>query len=154
MAEHLFFPDEPPKPLSICYDGPLYDGGDWDTYPTRQGWESEPGTQKFRPGATPQEYHPMISCWLYFGMLHYVFGDELDQADFLRTEGEGEGDGKDGQRQYLTSKHLERYIGSAKDWKKKSHGARSVEIIKKVCEQLPRYSPYLSAEICFAIQLA
>lgn len=152
MAEHLFFPDEPPKPLLICYHGPLYDGGDWDTYPTRQGWESEPGTQKFRSGAIPQDYHPMISCWLYFGMLQYVFGDELEQVDFLLTDGEGEA--KDGQRQYLTTKHLERYIGSAKDWKKNSHGVRSIKIIKKVCEQLPRYSPYLSAQMCFAIQLA
>ncbi|KAL3486902.1 hypothetical protein BJX62DRAFT_246513 [Aspergillus germanicus] len=156
MAEHVFFPDEPPKPLRIEYDGILYDGGDWDTYPVRQGWHSEPWTPKFHPGKIPEEYHPAIKSWLYFGLLHYVFGDELDQADFLvseEEEGDRNGEEKGDQRQYLTTKNLEKYMGSAKVWKKNGYGPRAVEIVGKVCGQLPRYAPYLSPQMGFAIQL-
>jgi hypothetical protein len=154
MAEHVFLPDEPPKPLRIVYDGILYDGSDWVTYPVRQGWYSEPWTPKFHQGKIPEEYHPAIRSWLYFGLLHYVFGDDLNQADFLLTEeGDGDGEEKGEQRQYLTTKHLEKYIGSAKEWKKKGYGERCVEIVGKVCGQLPRYTPYLSPQMGFAIQL-
>ncbi|KAJ0415774.1 hypothetical protein BJY00DRAFT_292882 [Aspergillus carlsbadensis] len=162
MAEHVFLPDEPPKPFRIEYDGILYDGGDWDTYPVRQGWHSEPWIAKFHQGKIPEEYHPAIRSWLYFGVLHYVFGDELDQADFLLTE-EEEGDGEEdadadaeeqgSQRQYLTTRHLEKYTGDAKKWKKNGYAERAVEIVTKVCGQLPRYTPYLSAQMGFGIQL-
>ncbi|KAL4993257.1 hypothetical protein BDV10DRAFT_179478 [Aspergillus recurvatus] len=151
MADHLFSPDEPQNPIRIEYHGPLYDGGDWDEYPTRHGWESAPGTQKFPPGQIPQEFQPGIECWLYFGMLHYVFGDQLDQRDFLLREGDND---DEGQQQYITTKHLERYVGSTEEWQNNGLGARSVEIVRRVCEHLQRYNRYIRAEMCFAIQLA
>ncbi|KAL2810284.1 hypothetical protein BJX63DRAFT_423227 [Aspergillus granulosus] len=128
MADHLFSPSEPPKPIRVKYHGPLYDGGDWDEYPMRQGWESEPGTEVFPVGQIPQELHPTIECWLYFGMLHYIFGDQLDQSDFLLPEGDDEGQ----QQQFITTKHLEKYVGSDKQWKKNGLGARVIEIVPKV----------------------
>jgi hypothetical protein len=150
MADHLFSPDEPSKPIRIGYDGPLYDGGDWDEYPMRHAWESEPGTQKFPPGQIPQEFQPTIECWLYFGMLHYVFGDQLDQYDFLLRESEND---DEAQQQYITTKHLERYVGSTEKWRKNGLGLRSFGIIRRVCEHLQRYNRYIRAEMCFAIQL-
>lgn len=152
MAEHLFSPRTPAKPTRIEYQGPLYDGGDWDKYPTRHGWESEPGTQKFAAGQIPQEFQPAIECWLYFGMLHYVFGDQLDQRDFLLCEADEDDEGH--QQELLTTKHLERYVGSTEQWQKNSLGARSVEIVRRVCERLPKYKQYIRDEMCFAIQLA
>ncbi|KAF7179325.1 hypothetical protein CNMCM7691_008258 [Aspergillus felis] len=151
MADHLFSPDEPSKPIRIEYHGPLYDGGDWDEYPTRHGWESEPGIQKFPEGQIPQESQPTIECWLYFGMLHCVFGDQLNQCDFLLRESEND---DEGQQQYITTKHLERYVGSPEKWQNDGLGARTFGIVRRVWEHLPRYNRYIRAEMCFAIRLA
>ncbi|KAL3462361.1 hypothetical protein BJX64DRAFT_259377 [Aspergillus heterothallicus] len=152
MADHLFLPDTPPKSTRITYSGPLYDGGSWDEYPTRQGWETEPGVAKFPPPGKkiPEEFESALECWLYFGMLHYIFADRLDQADFLVSEQDEEG----GVRTLITTKHLERYISTEKEWKKSGAGARAAEIIPKVCEQLQTYNlEYIRPEMCFAIQL-
>ncbi|KAL2833178.1 hypothetical protein BJY01DRAFT_94111 [Aspergillus pseudoustus] len=157
MADHLFSPDEPPKPIRIAYNGPLYDGGDWNEFPARQGWETEPGTQKFPFGQIPQELHSAIECWLYFGMLHSIFGDALDQSDFLIVpDSEDEAQEKpQQQQQYLTTKQLEKYVGTEKAWKKNGLGARAIETIPKVCEQLRKYNTlYIRPEMCFSIQLA
>ncbi|RDW61207.1 uncharacterized protein DSM5745_10705 [Aspergillus mulundensis] len=144
MADHLFSPGAPPKPLRIEYTGPLYDGDDWDTYPSRQGWESAPNTPKFPPRRIPPEFHPYIECWLYFGTLHYVFGDTLDQNDFLVCEGE---------KQYITTKHLPRYIENTRAWKKRNRGTRSIEIVSKVCKVLPLYYNTIRPPLRLAIQL-
>ncbi|KAL4978837.1 hypothetical protein BDW66DRAFT_164136 [Aspergillus desertorum] len=158
MADHLFFPDAPPKPLRIEYDGPLYDGSDWDTFPARCGWLDESGAGEF-----PTRYiryvkpsdelgylfqcRPMMESWLYFGMLHYVLGDELDQSDFILREE------KEGQRQYITTRHLHKYVENADDWKNNNRGARTVEIVNKVLEILPRYIPWIQEGMCLAIRL-
>lgn len=144
MADHLFTPNNPPKPLRIEYSGPLYDGGNWDEFPIRYGWKSEISTQMFRPGIIPQEYRPRIECWLYFGMLHYVFGDRLDQLEFLEEEDT---------RQYLTTRHLHEYFDSAKEWKKRNLGKRAVDIVKKVCEEFARYKSYVRSDMALAIRL-
>jgi hypothetical protein len=147
MAEHLFFPDEPPRPLRIEYNGPLYDGGSWDQFPARWGWKLETGTEKFPPGAIPQRFHSGIECWLYFGMLHYVFGDQLDQSDFLLHREETP-------QQYITTKHLYKYVGNAKAWKKRKLGERAVDIVKEVCEQLSKYAHYyVRDDMALAIRL-
>ncbi|CAG8902976.1 unnamed protein product [Penicillium egyptiacum] len=144
MAEHLFFPDEPPKPLRIKYNGLLYDGGNWDQFPTRCGWKLG---ERFPPGRAPQGFHSQIECWLYFGMLHYVFGDQLDQSDFLLRREEDP-------QQYLTTKHLDKYVSNAKEWKKRKLGERAVDIVKKVCEQLTEYGPfYVRDDMALAIRL-
>ncbi|KAL4745633.1 hypothetical protein BDW72DRAFT_211131 [Aspergillus terricola var. indicus] len=141
MADHLFFPDAPPMPLRIRYDGPLYDGSDWDTFPTRCGWLDEAGV-----GDSLARYIPY--CWLYFGMLHYIFGDQLDQSDFiLRYE-------KEGQRQYITTRYLHKYVENADDWKNNNRRARTVEIVYKVLDALPGYIRFIGKEMCLAIRLA
>ncbi|KAL5000899.1 hypothetical protein BDV10DRAFT_199819 [Aspergillus recurvatus] len=82
------------------------------------------GTEKFPPGAIPKEFHSGIEFWLYFGMLDHVLGGQLDQSDFLLR-------GEEGQEQYITTKHLQKHVGNAKDWKKNGLAARSVDIVKK-----------------------
>ncbi|KAJ5348599.1 uncharacterized protein N7506_001852 [Penicillium brevicompactum] len=147
MAEHLFLPDEALNPLWIEYNGPLYDGGYWDQFPTRHGWKLETGAEKFSPRAIPERFHSGIECWLYFGMLHHVFGSQLDQSDFLlRRYAEAQ--------QYITTRHIHKYVNNAKEWKKRKFGERAVEIIKKVCEKLSEYGVYyVRDEMALAIRL-
>jgi hypothetical protein len=87
----------------------------------------------------------MMECWLYFGMLHYVFGTQLDQSDFLLREDD---------QQYITTRHLQKYVENVEDWKKNERGARSVEIVNKVLENLYRYRPWIREKMSFAIRLA
>ncbi|KAL3471442.1 hypothetical protein BJX99DRAFT_24604 [Aspergillus californicus] len=156
MADHLFSPGVPPYPLWFEYDGPLYDGSDWDTFPARTGW-----LEKSEAGDFPERYVPYvklpkeseyffrysrkIESWLYFGMLHYVFGDRLDQSEFLWS--------KDGQKQLLTTRHLHKYVDDEDDWKSNNRGARAVEIVNKVLGVLPRYIPWIQEGPCLAIRL-
>ena len=159
MADHLFFPDAPLKPLRIKYDGSLYDGSDWDTFPTRCGWLNESGAEDFLARYIPYvkipeelnylfQYRSLMECWLYFGMLHYVFDDQLDQSDFILLEE------KEGQQQYITTRHLHKYVENADDWKKNNRGARTVEIVHKVLDALPGYIRFIGEEMCLAIRLA
>jgi hypothetical protein len=67
------------------------DGGDWYTFAHRSGWLDESNSITFPSDAVPPEYRSLMHCSSYFGMLHYVFGDQLDQSDFLlREDEEGE----------------------------------------------------------------
>lgn len=148
MAEHLFFPDEAPKPLRIEYNGPLYDKkGDWDAFPTRYGWKTEQGADKFYLRTIPPEMKVGIECWLFLGVLNYVFGDKLEQSDFLLR------DENDGGKQYLTTKQLYKYVEKEKEWKKYKFGERAVAIVQKVCEQLSKYSSVLRHDMTLAIRL-
>ena len=80
-------------------------------------------------------------------MLHYVFGDQLDQSDFLLRREEDP-------QQYITTKHLHKYVDNAKEWKKRKLGERAVDIVKKVCEQLSRYGDYyVGDDMSLAIRL-
>lgn len=149
MAEHLFYPDSPPRPLRIAYDGPLYDGGDWDAFPSRHGWKTDQGADKFHLRTIPAEMKTGIECWLYFGVLSYVFGEKVEQADFLLRDENGE----DGAKQYLTTRNLYKYVENAKEWKKNKTGERTVAIVQKVCEQLSKYSSVLREDMKLAIRL-
>lgn len=160
MADHLFFPGAPPKALRIEYVGELYDGSDWDTFPSRCGWLDEPGAEDFLSRYIPYvklpdefeylfEYTSKMGCWLYFGMLHYVFGDKLDQSDFIIVCEES-----DGPRQYITTRYLHKYIEDADDWKNNNRGARTVEIVNKVLEALPGYFRFIGDGMWLAIRLA
>lgn len=146
MAEHLFYPDSAPNPLRIKYNGPLYDGGDWDTFPSRYGWKTDQGGDKFLLRALPAEMKTGIETWLYFGVLHYVFGENLEQADFLLRD-------DDGGEQYITTRELYKYVEDAKEWKKNKTGERVVAIVQKVCEQLTKYHPVLREDMALAIRL-
>ena len=161
MADHLFFPGSPPKPLRIEYDGPLYDGSDWDTFPTRCGWLDEPGAEDFLARYIPYvkvpdeverillQYRSRIESWLYFGMLHYIFGNRLDQSDFIIPREE-----TDDQRQYITTRYLHKYVEDADDWRDNNRGARTVEIVNKILELLPGYIRFIGEGMSLAIRLA
>jgi hypothetical protein len=149
MAEHLFYPDSPPRPLRIEYDGPLYDGGDWDAFPSRYGWKTDRGADKFHLRTIPAEMKTGIECWLYFGVLNYVFGEKVEQADFLLRDENGE----DGGKQHLTTRNLYKYVEDTKKWKKNKTGERTVAIVQKVCEQLSKYSSVLREDMTLAIRL-
>ncbi|KAL2853185.1 hypothetical protein BJX68DRAFT_234159 [Aspergillus pseudodeflectus] len=147
MADHLFYPDVPQKPLRIEYDGPLYDGGDWHTFPHRSGWLDEAHAITFPADAVPPEYRSRMHCWIYFGVLHYVFGDRLDQSDFLLHGDEG------GEQQYITTRQLEKYVGDADDWESNDRGARCMEVIPKVLDSLANYSRWIDGEMSIAARL-
>lgn len=147
MADHLFSPDVPQKPLRFEYDGPLYDGRDWEAYPYRSGWLDESNGVTFASDAVPPEYRSRMHCWLYFGVLHHVFGDQLDQSDFLLREA------KEGEKQYITTRQLEKYVGNADDWENNDRGARCLWIIPKVLLSLPKYKLWMGEDIFMAIRL-
>ncbi|KAL5341878.1 hypothetical protein BJX70DRAFT_357318 [Aspergillus crustosus] len=161
MAEHLFSPGAPPKHIWIEYDGPLYDGGDWDTFPERGGWFDAPEAASFpMRGVIPYvkfpgemewifRYSRRMESWLYFGMLHYVFGDTLDQSDFILLR---EQDGK--QMQCIMTAHLHKYVDDAELWKTDKRSERAVEIVHKVHEALQMYIPWIQEGVCLAIRLA
>ena len=145
MAEHLYFPDSPLKPLRIEYDGPQYDGGDWNEFPTRYGWRNETGTMElFYQHRFPPEKRKGIECWLYFGTLHYVFGDRVDHADFLLISDE---------KQYLTTAKLHQYVEDVKEWERNKWGERSFTIVEKVCQEISRYDKILRDDMKLAIRL-
>ncbi|RAO73246.1 uncharacterized protein BHQ10_009258 [Talaromyces amestolkiae] len=131
MAEHLFFPETPQKPLRIEYNGPLYDGAEWDEYPIRHGWKDEKGEETW----TGRD-RKRVECWLYFGMLFYVFGEKLDQSDFILSEEVYDDYYGPRQKQFLTTTHLHKYIDDAQEWESKKYGERAVTIVEKVCNEL------------------
>lgn len=152
MAEHLFFPGKPQKPLRIEYKGLLYDGGEWDEYPTRHGWAYERGSIGWICFSSDRGKD--AECWLYFGMLFYVFGEKLNQADFLHSE-ESEED-LERPKQFLTTTHLHDYMGDVQEWKDKGYGERAVTIVEKVCQELNRFETskhVIRDEIRLAIRL-
>lgn len=161
MADHLFYPGAPPRPLRIEYDGPLYDGGDWDTFPSRSGWLDGPGAEDWLARHIPFvklpdeleylfQYQSSMESWLYFGMLHYVFGDRLDQSDFIVLRD----DESEGQGYYITTRYLHKYVEDVDDWKTNNRGARTVEIVNKVLELLPSYIRFIGDGLSLAIRLA
>ncbi|KAB2571753.1 hypothetical protein DBV05_g9573 [Lasiodiplodia theobromae] len=115
MADHLFGTSRPPPdPLKIEYHGPVYDGGPWLDYPSRQGWRrpadssSGGGTNKPSTLSIPESHKPRLECWLYFGVLHAVFGPSIQHNDFLRLD-----INNGGKRYYLTTALLHRYVDVA-----------------------------------------
>ncbi|KAL4877594.1 hypothetical protein BJY04DRAFT_209864 [Aspergillus karnatakaensis] len=147
MTDHLFLPGVPQKPLRIAYDGPLYDGGEWKTYPRRCGWVDDSNVLAFSSDTVPPEYPPLMHCWLYFGMLHYVFGDQLEQSDFLLREDEED------EHQLITTRHLERYVSDVDDWESNDRGARCMEIVPAVLDALADYNRWIRWEMSIAARL-
>ncbi|KUL83197.1 hypothetical protein ZTR_10009 [Talaromyces verruculosus] len=85
MAEHLYFPDSPLKPLRIEYDGPQYDGGDWNDFPTRYGWRNETGTMElFYQHRFPPEKHE--KQYLTTAKLHQYVEDVKEWERNKRSE--------------------------------------------------------------------
>lgn len=104
MADHLFGPSRlPQEPLKIEYNGPSYDGGPWHSYPCRQGWRPESPTTELKDLFIHPSQNLHLECWLYFGVLHAVFG-QVRHEHFLHIENS---------RIYLTSAYLQQYVDEA-----------------------------------------
>lgn len=75
--EHFITPDgSTSPPIKVPYVCTEYDGGDFMTYPQRQGWTESNlmGTPDFGPCRTPEQVEAFFQSWLYFGMLTSVLG--------------------------------------------------------------------------------
>lgn len=110
----------------------FYDGGDFFTYPTRQGWTKEQllGYDKFG-GRTSAEVEAFFQNWLYFGTLICVFksqGMKINPSDFLET------DRNSGQVFVTTSEILPNKIQA---WR--HHGRREANTTNKILDELRIY---------------
>ena len=88
----------------------MYDGGEWTSYPERQGWDKEKIYRGDFTGRTFQETSALFQSWLYFGVLSEVLavpGADFDPWDFIRTLPDG--------RQAITSEKLVDYLRRWRD---------------------------------------
>ncbi|KAF8542597.1 hypothetical protein BDD12DRAFT_907891 [Trichophaea hybrida] len=116
--DHFSAPDGT-EPIDIPWvDFQEYDGGDFESYPDRQGWrqrllDGDPVyTGKFADDAVP-----FFQTWLFFGCLIKVFeavGINVRTQDFVRE--------KNGIK-YITTKSLPRFI---QQWKDQNHYDRDI----------------------------
>lgn len=123
-----------------------YDGGDFDTYPERQGWDEDLIFTQRDFGQQPLVVvESFFQRWLYFGFLICTFrivGISVRTGDFLRTSGEG--------KQIVTTEKLPRYLQHwRKEYKqdkvkeggdtKHLHWPRITKILRKVYDYANRY---------------
>ena len=69
-----------------------YDGGPIGSYPERQGWKIQILTtakelQVFRHGQAVdmEDFSALLQTWLYFGLIHEMFGEHCKAADFVHV---------------------------------------------------------------------
>ncbi|CZR66522.1 uncharacterized protein PAC_16423 [Phialocephala subalpina] len=68
-----------------------WDGGDFATFPERQGWDVEKlYGGHYKPAHTEEETSTMLQEWLYFGMLAEVLTRPINHAEFLRKTVKGQ----------------------------------------------------------------
>ena len=102
------------EPIVIPFEGKMYDGGEWTSYPERQGWDKEKIMHGDFTGRTFQETSALFQSWLYFGLLSQVLdgpGADFDQWHFVRTLPDG--------RQAITTEKLVEYL---RKWKNREGG--------------------------------
>lgn len=72
-----------------CAQDIAYDGGDFLTYPERQGWAKRTlGEWLELFQSPPREFSKFMERWLLFGTLHHYFGDSIDHHKLVRSVGE------------------------------------------------------------------
>lgn len=98
--EHLLDSATPYMIVVPCHCVEIYDEGEFDTYPSRQGWDIAALRANDFQGKTEDEALAFFQSWLYFGLLWEFFGSQPDFTlrKFLRTEGE--------EVKIITSQHL------------------------------------------------
>ena len=83
-----------------------YDGGEFHTYPERQGWSEDMiFTQRDFSGNPSKSIESFFQTWLYFGFLICTFrivGISVETADFLRISDEG--------KKIVTTERLPEYL--------------------------------------------
>ncbi|KAF5016114.1 hypothetical protein F66182_12310, partial [Fusarium sp. NRRL 66182] len=70
-------------------------------------------------------------------MLFYVFGEKLNQSDFILSEEVDTWYGPR-QKQFLTTAHLHEYMDNVQEWESRKYGERVVTIVEKVCNELEK----------------
>ena len=61
--------------IRVPYLGaPMYDGGDFNTYPQRVGWDQDKLWNNDLQGRSMQDAIAFLQTWIYFGLLYQVFG--------------------------------------------------------------------------------
>ena len=94
--EHLPLPHNSPfSPIRVRYiASPLFDGGSWQDFPQRHGWQVIPrqgNTLFLLHGQTRsiEETAALLQSWLFFGLLQTILGDLYDANDFVCEREEG-----------------------------------------------------------------
>ena len=65
-----------------------YDGGDFATYPERQGWTKRTVGEWLELFQSPtREFSKFMERWLLFGTLHHYLGDSINEHNLLRSVG-------------------------------------------------------------------
>ena len=90
--DHLprfFYQTEPyPEIPYLCREP--YDGGDFQTYPQRQGWSiTELASSDFRQGRSTEQTASFLQNWLYFGLLNEICrqgGAKFDVSAFTKPK--------------------------------------------------------------------
>ena len=88
-----------------------YDGGDFNTYPARHGWDEEMiFTQRDFGDRSSVAVETFFQTWLYFGLLICTFrtvGIPVNTADFIRTCSKG--------NKIITTQRLPQYLQRWRD---------------------------------------
>ncbi|KAL8876663.1 MAG: hypothetical protein Q9198_005180 [Flavoplaca austrocitrina] len=88
--EHLLF-EGGSAPIVFSYaGGESWDGGDFQTYPERKGWDVS--IWDWSEGDADVDTHNLpldalaafLQSWLFFGLLETILGVKVDSSDFLR----------------------------------------------------------------------
>lgn len=92
--DHVPYPTNPALPLLevnfVCGDIEKYDDLGFIDYPVRRGWSPYPGSSQWM-NCSSEIAAKRAQSWLYFGLLHEIFGLEYTQERFLRPNPNGIG---------------------------------------------------------------
>lgn len=90
--QHLPLPLHPREVsyLVPCLSTNRYDGGDFPSYPERQGWRPRTAEAWHQLFSNPTEkFKAFLQTWLYFGYLESALGEPANPLDFSRVVNEG-----------------------------------------------------------------
>lgn len=92
--DHVPYPTNPALPLLevnfVCGDIEKYDGLGFIDYPVRQGWSPYTGSSQWA-NCSSEVAAKRAQSWLYFGLLHEIFGAGYTQEKFLKPKPNGIG---------------------------------------------------------------
>lgn len=90
---------------ALCYTSEPYDGGDWFTYPARQGFGRKTTEEWFMIFDNPtREFLGFLQRWLFFGTLETFIGCKVPVESFTRQR-------TNPTRNVITTSFLEEYLG-------------------------------------------
>lgn len=91
----------------LCYTSETYDGGDWFSYPTRQGFDRRTTKEWFMIFENPdRDFLGFLQRWLFFGILETFIGWKVPVESFTRQR-------TNPTRNVITTESLEEYLDLA-----------------------------------------